>query len=277
MPKYTPEQLAAMDPNEAPPPHTMSPEEMQKLAKENEAKRKKERDSIKNDLMGKKQPEDVPNSPQDLGYIKDTKKTKKTDTKKMIKKQVEKQNDRFIGDLNQTARMIIPFADKETIENLSDDSKKPVIITVNTAVVNDIAEEAGKLVMNPKAEAELVKLLQLKELVDSTYERVKDVISKSGEAIMPGFTGVIGEKIKCTYRVYGGKYQIVDPLMAEGFVTSKPKYDVDTKKIDAYAKEHGVLPPGITERERAKTLSISLKEDGEHLSGDRSNGAALPE
>ena len=104
-------------------------------------------------------------------------------------------------------------------------------------------------------------LLMVKEFVDSAIEQVKEAIAKTGTDISPGFKGVVGDNIRCTYRAYGKRYAYDWKNKPETFLTKKTYYNVDTDKVEAYLKEVGELPSGITEKDREKKLSIVLKED----------------
>lgn len=135
------------------------------------------------------------------------------------------------------------------------------IICIDPNTILEMADTAGKLMFTPEAEKELVRLLELKKWVDATVDKVKENIAQAGESIMPNFTGVAGATVRCSYRVYGGKYVLTDQQLAQEFITKKEKAELDSKKVDKYVSEHGVLPDGINERERSKILSVTLKDE----------------
>lgn len=135
------------------------------------------------------------------------------------------------------------------------------LITVNPSQIKAYADEGGKLVFKKEAEEELIKLLDLQKLIEEQIELVKTMIAESGQAIDPGFKGVIGERVRATFRLYGEKYtykMASVPDLAE-FLTEKTYYKVNSDKVDAYFKEHGKLPDGISEKPRSPSLSITVK------------------
>ena len=94
-------------------------------------------------------------------------------------------------------------------------------------------------------------------------ERVKEGLGKAGKAINPNFKGVIGERVRCTYRKYGKKYNYdrakKDSL--KPFLVAKEWFDLDSDKVDNYVKEVGELPEGVYMPEREPKLTITIREE----------------
>ena len=135
-------------------------------------------------------------------------------------------------------------------------------ITVKPDKITDLAKEGEAFIFKPEAEEALIELLMLKELIDTTIDEVKDAIGKAGKDINPNFKGVIGDTVRCTYRKYGGKYKYDwgKKSMLDPFLDEKTRYYVNTESVDAYVKEVGELPDGISEVDREDKLTITRKE-----------------
>ena len=135
-------------------------------------------------------------------------------------------------------------------------------ITIKPDEITALAEESGKFIFKPEAENSLMELLKIQAFINQAVEDVKVAIAKAGTDINPGFKGVIGEGVSCTYRAYGGKYKYdwAKKDQAMPFLKEKVTHYVDGDKIAAYVKEVGELPDGIDEVVREKSLSISVKD-----------------
>lgn len=136
-------------------------------------------------------------------------------------------------------------------------------ITVNPDDIKILATEGEKFIFKPKAEEQLIKLLELQQLIDATVEEVKLKIAEAGKAVNPNFRGVIGDRVRCIYRAYGGKYKYdySKKSLCEPFLKEKVYHSVDGDMVDKYIKSVGELPEGITEADRENKLSIMLKDD----------------
>jgi len=135
-------------------------------------------------------------------------------------------------------------------------------ITIKPDQVNQLAKKAGKLVFKPEAEAELIKLLELEKQVSEAIKAVKVTIAEAGESILPEFTGVQGQFVKCIYRAYGAKYGVDknEPDLDKKFFNTSVRYLADSKAIEDHMKETGKTPVGVFENPRSKTLSIKITE-----------------
>lgn len=139
------------------------------------------------------------------------------------------------------------------------------IIKINPNDIKILAKEGEKFIFKPKAEESLIKLLELQTFINDVVEQVKDQIAKAGQDVNPNFKGVIGDRIRCIYRAYGGKYKYDwgKKSNLEAFLKQKTIYTVDADKVEKYFKEVGELPDGITESDRENKLSIMLKDEEE--------------
>ena len=128
------------------------------------------------------------------------------------------------------------------------------LITIDKNEILQFKQEGSNLVVKKQAEEALVKLLDLKDLIDRAVEEVKEAITSSGKSVLgDNFKGVIGERVKAIYRAYGDKYQTQNSQFQKEVTFKRP--DVD--KIEQYVKENGELPKATTEKARPLKLIIS--------------------
>ena len=134
-------------------------------------------------------------------------------------------------------------------------------LTIDTNQPLTLAQEAGKFVFKKEAEEQLVKLLELQEIVNQAVNEAKRQIREAGESIDPSFRGVIGEKVKAIYRTYGAKYtyRMNEIEIAKPFLKEKIYYSVDSGVVDEFVKKEGKLPEGIYDKERTKSISFTLQ------------------
>lgn len=142
--------------------------------------------------------------------------------------------------------------------------KNSTIVTVDLANVEMLVEHGKDIFLTPEAEASIVALLDLQERIKEAVDRMKGMIAAAGEAHNPNFTSIKGDRVRVQYRQYGGKYAVDESHLADlpkALYEAKLSYSPNTKEIDKWVDEHGGLPLGINERERAKTVSISVKDE----------------
>jgi len=136
-------------------------------------------------------------------------------------------------------------------------------IVIRKEDILTLKEEGGKLILSPKGEEAFVKLLELKKFIDETIEEVKDKIVETGLDIDEDFKGLVGERVRATYRytdsVYTYKKAEID--ISEPFLKKVEYYKVDTEKVEQYENEVGELPQGIYYKDRTKKLVIKLNEE----------------
>ena len=136
-------------------------------------------------------------------------------------------------------------------------------IVIRKEDILTLKEEGGKLILSPKGEVAFVKLLELKKFIDETIEEVKSKIVETGLDIDEDFKGLVGERVRATYRytdsVYTYKKAEID--IAEPFLKKVEYYKVDTDKVTKYEEEVGEPPAGIYYKDRTKKLVVKLNEE----------------
>lgn len=134
-------------------------------------------------------------------------------------------------------------------------------LVLDSEQITNACIDAQKFAISADAEKSLVQLLDIKEKIDEFVETVKDGIVKEALKFDPNFTSISGDKIKLEYRETGSKFALVDNETVEGkFVTMTERLAVKTDEVEQYWQQHGVLPAGITCKERKKTLIIKRKD-----------------
>lgn len=135
-------------------------------------------------------------------------------------------------------------------------------ITINLDTVDSLVKKGENFVFKKEAEAEIIKLLKLRDLLDEKIKEVKVGIEKAGKSIDPSFKGVIGENLRATYRVFGERYTYdkYNPP-DEGFLKTITFSKVDSAKVDEHVEKTDELPEGIVLKERIPTISFTLKDN----------------
>ena len=139
------------------------------------------------------------------------------------------------------------------------------LIVIDPKEVAIWADEAGRFLFKPKAEAQILKIHEAILLLQSWEEKIKEQIGEMGKALNPNFKGVKGDKVSCIYRKFGAKYEYdwKKKQACTPYLKEKIYYSVDSDKVDKYLKEVGELPEGIVEKAREDVLSITYKGKGE--------------
>lgn len=131
------------------------------------------------------------------------------------------------------------------------------IITVKKSEISQFVVEGGKLVLKKTAENELVKLLNLKVMIDEAVEEVKKNIAESGKKIFPDFKGVFGKRVKAVYRLYGDRWTTTNPEFIKKISFTR----TDTHKIEEFVSERGELPANTSEVPREGKLVIQFIDE----------------
>lgn len=136
------------------------------------------------------------------------------------------------------------------------------IIFVNTAVLDQIKEEAGKLVATPDAELALLKLIELEELAEDLMNYAKEKLGDKMDTLLKNCNKIESELVVVSRKAYGSKYSVKNEQLAEqaGVGSFQPKFKLDSKAVEAHLKEHGGLPDGVELRQRTKTVSINRRK-----------------
>lgn len=140
---------------------------------------------------------------------------------------------------------------------MKDIVKKDQTLTFNLDALDEIREESGAFVMQPTAESFLRRWLEFKKVVEETDEQIK----KRFIALMTpqNVKKIEGEEVSVSRRYYGSRYELTDPQLARdlGFGIEEVRVKPDSKAIDAYVKDTGDLPDGVSLRERTESVTIS--------------------
>lgn len=151
---------------------------------------------------------------------------------------------------------------KQEANRVMKDNK--LIVKIDGSHLPILVQEGQKLVMTPKAETAILKLLELEDRVAAAKKIVAEVIKTEALKINPNFTGVQADNIRALYRSYGQKY-----FVDRANIKSLPKelYDTEVQTvyklkpaatIDKWVAENGgKLPLGLNMAEREKQMSLN--------------------
>ena len=134
-------------------------------------------------------------------------------------------------------------------------------LKLNPTEIMELGEKSKKIIFKPEFEEELAKLLKFQELINDTVAMVQHEIQKTGDMLMPNFTGITGTKIKGTNRAYGALYKIVDKNIVDpSFIKefTSVRTNAEAKTIEEYLATMGELPAGIEENARVKSFKVEL-------------------
>jgi hypothetical protein len=133
--------------------------------------------------------------------------------------------------------------------------------------LENLVAEADKIVLDPRAEDVLIKLLDLQEQVEKALKEAKERIEKKALEMNPNVQSIRSDRLKVFYRQYGSRYKIdesyLDQIPKELY-TSKTVYSPVPKAIDEWTRKNDGMPIGIIEPERPKQLSFSKREKADH-------------
>lgn len=138
-------------------------------------------------------------------------------------------------------------------------------ITIDIDVAKMIVKEGENFVLTPSGEEAIIQWESLKGIIEQLDEVLKDSIAKKLSEIGPNSKGIIGNRVKMIYRAFGGKYKYdwLQKSKLGAFLKYKEVFSVNSEAVDDYYREHGELPEGITEAEREKKISITVKDEEE--------------
>ena len=141
------------------------------------------------------------------------------------------------------------------------------IIKISKKNIADLISESGKILFKKSAEDELLKLLLIKDEIDTALASVKEMIMKAGKEVSPDFNGVIGKRIKCVVRKYGDRYKSTNPDFIKEIVIKR----TDGDKVDEYVENKGKLPEGVMENIREEKLTIIVPKENDTTIGQISS------
>lgn len=137
-------------------------------------------------------------------------------------------------------------------------------LTINYENLDLLVQGSDHITVNPSGEELLVQLLNLKKQVNEALELAQDRISVAMEAIDPTLTSITSDHIKITKRAFGMKYTLASVAIDQidsRFYNNKQSFTPNSKEIDAYVRETGALPSGVSYNNRDTTVSFKLKDD----------------
>jgi hypothetical protein len=152
----------------------------------------------------------------------------------------------------------------------TNDSGRSELIIIDKAVIDKFVKDGGKLFFTPKAEVELLKLIDTLELLNSALADVKQRIVDSGRKVSPGFNGVLGKKIYAHFKTSGLKFKVSErSTQNEPYIkdVSYKRTFVDSKKVEEYEKEKGKLPKGIERLIQKEEFKIDFINKDEQITG----------
>lgn len=134
-------------------------------------------------------------------------------------------------------------------------------ITFDTDLLAEVKEESGNLFLTPEASDKIASFLEFKKQIELFEDEMKEEIKKRASEFDPNFKSITGDKCRVSYREFGTKYTI-DPSLTKEMDVSL--FDIDVKfkpnsvAIESFVKENGGIPYGVIEKERNKSISITL-------------------
>jgi len=137
---------------------------------------------------------------------------------------------------------------------------------INIEKIAQLVLDADKIFMKPEAEENLVQLLEIQTQVEAAIVEVKAKLEATALQIDPNFRSIQSDLIKVHYRSFGQRYYVDElqkNLAPKELYTEETKvvYKVDAKAVEKWIKENNGMPAGISEVERQKKLTISLKSE----------------
>lgn len=136
-------------------------------------------------------------------------------------------------------------------------AKASDIVKIDTSAIALIEKDGDQFLLDPRAEDGILAFIELKKRVEEVEKLIKDKLAEQMAAM--NCIKIEGDAVKVTRRYYGERYEITDPVIAEGMgfakkiVMTKP----DAKAIDEYVKDTQELPEGVKLRERTESVSFT--------------------
>jgi viroplasmin and RNaseH domain-containing protein len=127
--------------------------------------------------------------------------------------------------------------------------------------IPDKLTEMGEtnLLLTPKAEEALYLMETVFKSLEEARKQVRENLKAAIEAENPSISSIKGDKVTVYFKSYGEKYFIsgeCDPR----FTKSETKVKVVSEDVEAFMKEHGGLPVGISEADRTRNVEIRVKQ-----------------
>lgn len=135
---------------------------------------------------------------------------------------------------------------------------------INIEKLSKLKLDADKIFLSPDGEKVLIQLIEIQNEVEKAIEEAKQKLETAALKLDPNFSSIQSDKIKVYYRAYGQRYYVDEESIGMApkelyTAESKITYKIDTKALEKWVDEHGGMPTGIKEVERAKSISFSVK------------------
>jgi hypothetical protein len=135
---------------------------------------------------------------------------------------------------------------------------------IDTEKLTELTAKADEIFLSPDGEQVLVDLITIQAQVELAIDEAKKKLEAAALKVNPNFTSIQANRIKVYYRAFGQKYYIDEQnirLAPKDLYTTEEKivYKIDTKAVEKWIDQHGGMPAGITEVERKKAITFTLK------------------
>jgi len=153
-------------------------------------------------------------------------------------------------------------AEAEAMAAEAEANSQPTVLTVDLADLAALITEGKDIFLKSEGEEALLKLLDLQEAIEGAIDEAKRVLEAEALKLDPQFKSIQSDNVRVYYRTYGSRYKLDESKVATlpaNLYTTRTSYTVNTKEVEAFAKEKGGLPDGILEPERTKQLTFSRK------------------
>ena len=144
---------------------------------------------------------------------------------------------------------------------MSFDENKTITIVPSKLIFE--ANEAGKIVVSPEVEDQIVNILEFKEWFDGLYDFMKARMGQEMEKYK--LVKVEGSKVTAKRQFYGSRFELSDSDLAlqTGMAIEKKTIAEDPKAVETYLKTNGDIPEGVKLRDRVQQVSVSLAGEKE--------------
>jgi hypothetical protein len=139
------------------------------------------------------------------------------------------------------------------------------MINIDIDKLDELVVKSDEIFLTPEGEKVLIKLLEIQKQVEDAITAAKVKLEATALKVDEHFSSIQANKVKVYYRAFGQRYYIDEKMLnlapKELYISEeKVIYKIDTKAVDKWVDVHGGMPEGITEVERKKAITFSLKD-----------------
>lgn len=140
-----------------------------------------------------------------------------------------------------------------------------LVVKINPAKILQAQKDGQNIVFDPNAEKSIIKLLDMQREVNEAVEWLKSEIERQALEYNDGFSSIKGERLKINYSASGAKYRDDGTVKTRRarFWNKKTVWSINSKAVDEFRASRHVLPTGIIEAPRKKTIRITVSEDSD--------------